>query len=204
MNLSITNLTAMGASNDNATKFIQPFNDIIIKYSINTQLRISHFLSQIFHESTNLTTLHENLNYGKDGLLKTFPKYFPTPDIADQYAKQPQKIANKVYENRLGNGAESTNDGWMYCGRGLLQTTGKINYSNLSKALGVNFVLHPEYLEQPQYASLSAGFFWNSKNLNHFADLDDVIGVTKLINGGTNGLEARKILLEKAKKIFSI
>lgn len=177
-------------------------NLVMAKYKINTKLRVSHFIGQLLHESGGLLITKENLNYSADGLLKTFPKYFKTADKAAQYAKKGDSIANYVYANRMGNGDEKSGDGSKCKGRGYIQITGKDNYTKLSKDLGVDFLAEPTLLESPKYASLSAGWFWNTANLNALADKDDVIGITKKINGGTNGLDDRKLKVDKVKKIL--
>ena len=174
----------------------------MVKYEINTKLRICHFLAQMLHESGNLQHLHENLNYSAEGLNKTFHKYFPTLESATSYARNQEKIANKVYSNRMGNGDELSGDGYNFRGRGGFQTTGKDNYSLLSKDTGIDFINHPELLETYKYAILSAGYFWNSHKLNIKADKDDVVGITQIINGGQIGITERTVLLSKCKNII--
>lgn len=170
------------------------------KYSINTPLRIQHFLAQLFHESGNLKFVVENLNYSTQGLNKTFKKYFPTVASTTGYARNPAKIAAKVYASRMGNGDEASGDGWKYRGRGYIQLTGKANYQSLTTDLGIDFISKPELLETIEYAALSAGWFWNKNGLNAFADKDDILSITKRINGGTNGLAERKSNLTKLKQ----
>ncbi|MCK9576355.1 MAG: glycoside hydrolase family 19 protein [Candidatus Pacearchaeota archaeon] len=182
------------------TSIVKGLNDTLTKYEINTPLRICHFLSQVLHESGKFHFIKENLNYSADGLNKTFKKYFPTLESATPYARNQEKIANKVYASRMGNGDEKSGDGFKYKGRGFLQLTGKENYAALAKDTGVDFVNHPELLESYEYASLSAGWFWNKNKLNSIADKDDVLTLTKRINGGTIGLEDRKALLILCKK----
>jgi len=163
-------------------------------YHIDTMLRQRHFLAQLLHESDGFLAVRENLNYSADSLLKTFPKYFSSKEEAEKYAKKPEQIANKVYANRLGNGKEASGDGWRYIGRGLIQISGKDNYSKLSRALfGDERLLSiPEILETPYYAVESACYFWQMNDLNKFADDDDIVAVTKRINGGVTGLDSRK------------
>jgi putative chitinase len=122
----------------------------------------------------------------------TFKKYFPTEELANQYAKKPTKIANKVYANRMGNGSESSGDGYKFCGRGLIQLTGKQNYTKFAADLGIGIDETVAYLETPNGAVSSAGWFWDNNNLNQYCDKNDFITLTKRINGGTNGLEDRK------------
>ncbi len=174
------------------TEITKEINLVLIKYEINTPIRVAHFLSQILHESGNFTITKENMNYSSKRLLEVFKKYFPNETIADQYARQPEKIANKVYAGRMGNGSASTNDGYRYLGRGYIQCTGKETYRSLSTDLGVDFLTNPELLETVKYAALSAGWEWNKNRLNLLADkgnTDEHIKlITKKINGGYNGL----------------
>ena len=171
------------------------------KYEINTIPRVAAFLSQTAHESMNFTALHENLNYKAASLKRVFPKYFPSMALAESYAHNPEKIANKVYGNRMGNGAESTGDGFRYRGRGLIQLTGKNNYSALAESIGVPLVKLPEYLETCEGAVQSACWFWTQRHINAAADQPDQIAVTKLVNGGLIGFPER---VELYKKIISI
>jgi len=162
-------------------------------YDINTPLRISHFLAQTSHESSDFTRLVENLNYSEQGLLSTFKKYF-TPEQAKQYARKSEQIANRVYANRLGNGLESSGDGWKYRGRGAIQITGKTNYKNCSEYLFNDDILitNPDLLLEPSNAILSACWFWEVNNLNKIADGNNIELLTRRINGGLNGLEDRR------------
>lgn len=184
--------------------------DVISKYyntlvstmqaaGIDTRLRICAFLAQVGHESGCLNIVQENLNYSADGLLKIFPKYFPTRELADQYARQPEKIANYVYGNRLGNGGPETGDGWRFRGRGLIQITGKENYINFAKDNNLSLKEVVDFLETSIGACTSATWYWTKRNINQAADKDDIVLVTKLVNGGTNGLQHRTELYEKAK-----
>ena len=198
-------LAKIGVSTANNTdQLVSALNDTLTKYQINTNLRICHFLAQTLHESGTFKFFIENLNYSADGLMKVFGKYFPTMDLANQYAKNPQKIANRVYANRMGNGDEATGDGWRYRGMGAIQLTGKNNRISLSKALNLDFIgKDSELLHQFPYAIESAGWFWNSLQLNTYADKDDILTITKKINGGTNGLDDRKNWLVKCKDIIN-
>ena len=177
------------------------YKTILDKAQINTSNRLSHFFSQLEHES-NLKPIQENLNYSAERLLIIFPKYFKSLSTAKEYAKQPQKIANKVYANRMGNGDEASGDGWKYRGRGFIQITGKSNYTQLSKDTGVDYLNNPDKLLNEADSMISAIWYWSKINGNKWADKDDVRTITKLINGGFNGLEHRTQLLEKYKKIF--
>lgn len=163
-------------------------------FKINTPLRLAHFLSQCAHESGNFKLTKENLNYSAEGLNKTFKKYFPTLDSAKDYARKPEKIASKVYANRMGNGDEASKDGFKYLGRGFIQLTGKANYSEFDKSVPEDIISTPE-LVATKYPLASAAWFWNKNGLNALADKgasDAVItSITKRINGGTIGLEDR-------------
>jgi putative chitinase len=176
-------------------------NEVLAKYNINTPLRIQHFLAQIYTESGGLTVFKENLNYSNTGLRRVFGKYF-TELQALQYQRQPEKIANRVYANRLGNGPESSGDGWKYRGKGAIQITGKANYQSLSNDLGIDFVTNPQLLETIPYSIISAGWYWDKAKLNVIADKDDVMAVSKKVNGGTNGLQERIKWLEHFKKVI--
>ena len=179
--------------------FVQPFNDAMSKYAIDTPLRKAHFLAQVGHESGGLNFMIENLNYSADGLLKIFPKYF-NAESAASHARNPQMIANRVYSNRMGNGDVASNEGWMYRGRGLIQLTGKANYSLYSIALNKTVANVISFLETSAGAADSAAWFWDKHKLNQAADKDDIRLITKTINGGVNGLDDRQHILDAAKK----
>ena len=191
-------MAATGANRENAEKFLPFIQGACKAYDITTPLRVAGFLSQIGHESGGLAMLEENLNYKAETLMRVWPKRFPTLEFAQQYARNPQKIANSVYANRMGNGDEASGEGWKYRGRGLKQLTGKDNYTAFSKAIGTDFVANPDLLLEPVNAALSAGWFWSANGLNALADKGDVPGMTKRINGGTIGLEQRQALYNKA------
>lgn len=177
------------------------YKTLLNKYGINTPLRLSHFFAQLEHES-NLQPIQENLNYSLEGLRRVFKKYFPNDELAKVYARQPQKIANRVYASRMGNGNEASGDGWKYRGRGFIQITGKSNYEALSKDVGVDYVKDPDKLLTEADSMLSALWFWKKNGLNALADKDDVTSITKRINGAYNGLAHRTELLTKYKKQF--
>ena len=160
-------------------------------YDINTPLRVAHFVAQCAHESGNFAFIKENLNYKAVSLQKVFPKYFPTADLAAQYANRPERIANRVYASRMGNGDEASGHGWRDGGRGLIQLTGKDNYTFFAGSLGVPVEEAADYLATFEGAAQSACFFWEQNKLNRFADANDVRGLTRAINGGYIGLEDR-------------
>jgi putative chitinase len=163
-------------------------------YDINTPQRIASFIAQCAHESGNFTALKENLNYKWETLRRLFPKYFPTDEMAKDYASRPNKqaaIANRIYAGRMGNGDESSGDGFRYCGRGLIQLTGRSNYQAFADSLEMDINDVPEYLATFEGALQSACWFWETNGLNKFADADDILNMTKRINGGTIGLQDR-------------
>jgi len=177
-------------------------NAILPKYGITTGLRIAAFLAQCGHESEGFTALKESLNYSAAALTLTWPKRFPAA-IAKQYARQPEKIANRAYADRMGNGPEESGDGWRHRGRGAIQCTGGAAYRAFAKAAGKPYEEIAAYLETKEGAVESACWFWvKCKNLNPLADAADMLGMTKLINGGTNGLADRKARYAQARAIF--
>ena len=169
-------------------------SQLLPDYEINSAKRIAAFIAQCSHESGGFTALEENLNYKAATLRKIFPKYFPTDEIANQYASMPNKqqaIANKVYANRMGNGDEASGDGFKYKGRGLIQLTGKDNYTFFAGSLGISVEEAAEYMHTFEGAAQSACWFWETNNLNQWADKGDILTLTKRINGGTIGLDDR-------------
>ena len=168
--------------------------DTIAKFELNTPLRLAHFLAQASHESGGFKALNENLNYGAKGLVTTFKKYFPTEDLAKQYERKPEKIANKVYGGRMGNGVEATGEGWKYRGRGYIQLTGKDNYKAFDAVVTESIVDNPD-LVATKYPLLSAAWFFHKNGLHKIADKGAtdaaVTEVTKRVNGGTIGLPDR-------------
>ena len=189
-------LSALGID----TKWLEPLNEVFAKYDITTPLRQAAFIGQCAHESANFKVLQENLNYSAEGLMKTWPSRFPTKEVADQYARQPAKIAGKVYNGRLGNTSEE--EAAKYLGRGLIQLTGKENYEHCGSSIGVDLLGNPDLLGTPQYAALSAGWFWGKRGLNSLADSQDYETMTKRINGGIIGLDDRKAKIAKAISVL--
>jgi len=177
-------------------KWEEPLQAAFDKYDINTSKRQAAFIGQCAHESANFKVLQENLNYSAEGLMKTWPSRFPDLQTANQYARQPAKIAGKVYNGRLGNTSEE--EAAKYLGRGLIQLTGKENYERCGSAIGVDLVNEPTLLVEPSHAAMSAGWFWNKKGLNELADQQEHGQITKRINGGTLGLDDRLIKTTKA------
>jgi putative chitinase len=173
---------------------IDSIPEVAAKFGINTPLRVAHFLAQCGHESGGFRVTQENLNYSAKGLNGIFKKYFPTEASAVPYARQPQKIANKVYANRMANGNEASGDGFKFRGRGYIQLTGRDNYTQFGKAIGVDIPNNPD-LVASKYALASAAWFWSKNGLNKLADAGAgdtaVTSITKRVNGGTIGLADR-------------
>lgn len=193
------------------------YKTLLNSYDINTPWRLAHFFAQISHES-GLKSIGENLNYSKESLLKTFGKYFKSDIImpytkvqldaynkdlrpkASDYARKPEKIANRVYANRMGNGNEASGQGFLYRGRGFIQITGKDDYKMLSKDTGIDFLNNPDLLLTEVNSLISALWYWKKHNINALADKNDIKGVTRTINGGYNGIADRTELLNEYMK----
>ena len=182
--------------------FLDPLNKTLEHFEINSINRIAMFLAQVGHESGGLNHTKENLNYKAQGLMNTFPKYFRDVD-PEEYAHNPEKIANRVYANRMGNGNEESGDGFKFCGRGLIQLTGRDNYTRFANDIGMDLDEAVQYLGTPEGAAMSAGWFWSKNGLNALADEGDVVRCTKKINGGTIGLAERTSLYEEALQLFA-
>lgn len=178
--------------------------EILPVYEIDTPERVAAFLAQCAHESGNFRFLKENLNYKAASLRKVFPKYFPDDATAAAYANKPEKIANRVYGNRMGNGDEASGDGFRYMGRGLIQLTGKNNYTIFAASIDTPLDQIPEYLQTFEGAVQSACWFWEQNGLNQWADKKDILTLTKKINGGTIGLEDRQKHYHHALHLFGV
>ena len=183
------------------------YQSLFNKFNVNTQLRLAHFFGQLQHES-RLKPIEENLRYSAKRLTEVFGKYFPNLALANQYAMQPQKIANRVYSGRMGNGNEASGDGYRFRGRGFLQITGRNNYTALTKwakanGIDADYVNNPDLLLRESDALIAALWFWTANDLNKYADKDDILTITKRINGGLTGINDRKTQVSKFKKIFS-
>jgi putative chitinase len=207
MGTSIPTPTAPAASPAKTTSFnldklkghipeavIAQIPDTAKKFNINSNLRLAHFLAQCGHESGGFKATQENLNYSSKGLMGIFKKYFPTAQLAESYARQPEKIASRVYADRMGNNNESSKEGWKFRGRGYIQLTGKFNYDKFNQQVPEDIMANPD-LVATKYPLMSAAFFFNSNNLWAICDkgADDaaVTAVTKRVNGGTIGLPDR-------------
>lgn len=187
---------------------VDPFNETFQRFGILTPAQQASWIGQCGHECGNFRILEENLNYKAPTLLKLFPKtpkrqWGFTPEEAAAYEKQPQKIANRIYSNRMGNRDESSGDGWRFRGSGFLQLTGHSNFYHAGQALGVDFVMQPELVRTPMYAAQTAGWFWQTHKLNQYADSGDFVTMTKRINGGTIGLEDRIKHINHALHVLS-
>ena len=185
--------------------YVASFNQFAIPYGIDTPLRVIHYLSQTIFESQYLKRTEENLNYSAEGLLKTFPRYFNSQN-AKEYARQPEKIANRVYANRYGNGNEASGDGWRYKGRGYIQLTFRSNYEafNKSDVCTEDVIKKPELVAKFPLAQVSSMWYWETHNLNALADMDDCEAITKAINGGYSHLSDRKFLVRRFKREFGV
>lgn len=174
-----------------AAAWAEPLQFALDAAEVNAPHRLAAFLAQIGHESDNFTVLEESLNYSAEALLRVFPKYF-SPAQAASYARQPERIGSKVYGGRMGNGPETSGDGWRYRGRGLIQLTGLINYKEFGRIAGLDTVGNPDLLLDKRNACLSAAWFWKSRGLNRIADAKDLRALTMAINGGLNGFDDRQ------------
>lgn len=178
------------------------FVEMLPTFEINTLPRVAAFIAQTAHESAGYTKFAENLNYSAQGLVAAWPKRFPNLQMAQAYHRQPEKIANRAYSNRLGNGNEASGDGYAFRGRGLIQLTGRYNYTLFSEYSEIDLEVLPQYVESPRGAVHSACWFWFVKRLNTYVDNNDFEGLTLAINGGLNGYEDRVRYYNKALDVF--
>ena len=183
--------------------WVDPLNETFERFGIVTHNQQAMFIGQASHESGNFKLLEENLNYKAATLMRIWPKRFPTLEKANEYAGNPKKIANSVYSSRMGNRDENSGDGFRFRGRGIFQLTGHSNVFHAGKALGVDFVKDPDLIASPKYAALTAGWFWSTHNLNSPADALDYTKVTKIINGGTIGLDDRIKHVQQALAVLA-
>lgn len=202
---------AAGLSASLAARWYNPVCAAMHEFGINTPQRVAHFIAQIYVESAGFTRLTESLNYSPTGLMNTFGRRI-TPAQAHAWGRQPgerrvpderqQLIANQVYSNRYGNGAPESGDGWRYRGHGLKQITFLDNHRECGQALGLDLLAHPELLERDEYAARSAGWYWQFRGCSQYADVDDVVGLTRRVNGGLNGLTERRRAWELARGVL--
>jgi len=202
MQITQEQLGACIGNNPYLDHWTDALNKILPDYGIDTPQRVAAFVAQAAHESGGFTALHENLNYRAETLRKVFPKYFPTDELAQQYAHNQEAIANRVYANRMGNGPEESGDGFRYCGRGLIQLTGQQNYQAFADSIETPVEQVPDFLQTFEGAVQSACWFWENNNLNQYADSGDILTMTKRINGGTIGLEDRQKHYNQALQVF--
>jgi putative chitinase len=202
MSISVDQFKKLFPANPDPAAWVTALNAILPGYGITTPLRVAAFLAQCGHESEGFTALKENLNYSAEALTRTWPKRFPV-DVAPQYARQPERIANRAYADRMGNGPEESGDGWKYRGRGVIQLTGKDNYLAFAGAIKMPFSEIVSYLETNAGAIESACWYWSTRNLNALADAGNVTALTRAINGGTNGLSDRQARYELAKSLVA-
>ena len=172
-------------------QWVEPLNQTFDRFQIVSPVQQAAFIGQCGHECANFRVLEENLNYRAATLMKLWPKRFPTLEVANECAGQPKRIANKVYASRMGNRDENSGDGYRFRGRGCIQLTGSTNYFNAGKALGMDFWADPDLVATPLYAALTAGWFWSTHKCNEAAQAQDWTRLTKIINGGTIGLDER-------------
>jgi len=205
MKTRVEMLKEMGVSNADAEQYIHDLEETLPRFGIaDSKARLAHFFAQVLHESGCMRYDMENLNYSADALRRVFGKYFRTQAEADAYARRPEKIANRVYADRMGNGDEASGDGWKYRGRGLIQLTGRTNYGAFAEWVGDPRVVDDPDLVSSEYAVQSAVFFWDRNKLNALADRDDIAELTRRINGGENGLAHRRELLNKASGLLAM
>ena len=202
MELTLQQLQQLLPNNPYVDHWHHALAQLLPDYEINTPERIAAFLAQCAHESGGFTAIKENLNYKAESLRKLFGKYFPTDELAQQYAHNQMAIANRIYASRMGNGDEASGDGYKHCGRGLIQLTGRANYQNFADSLQMEVEDMPEYLATFEGAAQSACWFWESNDLNKWADAGDIVKMTKIINGGTIGLEDRIAHYQHALHVF--
>jgi putative chitinase len=189
-------------------EWVDALNETFERFQIDTPMRQASFIGQCGHECANFRVLEENLNYRAATLLKLFPRtprraWGFTPEEAAAYERQPKRIANRIYGNRMNNRDEASGDGFRFRGRGCIQLTGSANYHHAGKALGVDFIMEPDLVATPKYAAMTAGWFWNTQKINQYADVQDWVTMTKRINGGTIGLDDRIKHIMQALQILS-
>lgn len=184
-------------------QWVDALNATFQRFNILTPIQQASFIGQCGHECAQFKVLEENLNYRAETLMKLWSKRFPTLEIANQYARNPKKIANMVYSNRMGNRDEASGDGYRFRGRGCIQLTGHANYFHAGQACGQDFVMEPDLVATPQFAAMTAGWFWDTHRLNQYADARNYTLMTKKINGGTIGLDDRVKHIDMALSVLS-
>ncbi|MDC8756665.1 glycoside hydrolase family 19 protein [Janthinobacterium fluminis] len=207
----LSTMLTMRHADAHAAVWVDPLNDAMRVCSVSTAIRQAAFLAQVLLESGEFQQLQELLNYSPQRLRQVWPRRFADDATAIAYSHNPEKLANKVYANRMGNGNEASGDGWAFRGRGLIQLTGRSNYASFSQSTGIDALANPDLLQQPAGAALSGAWFWQSKGLNELADKSasaDANAIftelTRRINGGTNGLEQRKAYWVRARQALGV
>jgi len=200
--LSLEQLAQLIPGNPYVDHWHHALEQALPDYDINTPARVAAFIAQCAHESGGFRFLKENLNYKAESLSRVWPKYFKDPAVAKQYAHNPEAIANRAYASRMGNGNEASGDGWKFCGRGLIQLTGRSNYQAFADSIETDIEDIPEYLATFEGSCQSAAWFWESNNLNKWADAGDITTLTKKINGGILGLADRQKHYEHALHVI--
>lgn len=200
--MTLEEFNAIVPNNQYAEEWVDSLNRILPTYDINTPLRIAAFMGECYVESNGFREIQENLNYRAESLHITWPKHFPTIEIAEQYQHKPEAIANRAYAGRMGNGDEASGDGWKYHGRGLIQLTGKENYQEFCDSTQMSIDDAPAYLETFDGAVVSACYFWQKHNLNEYADCGNIDEISHIVNGGSLGESERKQHYENARQIL--
>ena len=203
MSLVTVDLLRCVTTPEMAEKWVDAISATCVRFDINTPLRVAGFVSQISHESNGFRATVEDLHYRASSLMAVWPSRFPNLDVANAYAMKPEKIANRAYCDRMGNGDEVSGDGWKYRGRGLIQLTGKDNYAAFAMKCDNEALTKPDLVAETDLAAESAGWFWSTRNLNNYADEGNVEGMTRRINGGTNGLDDRQARYDKLMSYFN-
>ena len=184
MTITVNQLQQILIGNPYVEYWCDSLNSMWPQYDINTAQRCAAFIGETYVESQGYTMLHENLNYRAESLMKTWPKMFPSLSMAQKYAHNPEMIANRAYANRMGNGSEDSGDGWQFCGKGLIQITGKANYQAFADSVQMDIDDLPKYLQTFDGAVQSACWFWQNNRLNQYADVWDINTLSRKINGG--------------------
>ena len=203
MEITLEQFHAIVGQNAYAEHWVEALNKCLPDYDINTPHRVAGFFGQTMVESAAYTAIKENLNYKAESLMRLWHSHFPTEEIANQYAHNQEAIANRAYANRIGNGDESSGDGWKFCGRGLIQLTGKDNYQAFADSVGMQLEDVPAFLETFEGCVQSACFFWENNNLNALADQGNWEHISRIVNGGTEGLEKRVAYSNHALQVLS-
>ena len=204
MKLSLEHFRKLNPGCEESIAFTAALNEFFPKYDINTKERISAFLAQTSHESAGYRRFEENLNYSADALNRVFPKYFRDAGVsAAGYHRMKERIANRVYANRMGNGDEGSGDGWKYRGRGVIQLTGKNNYKAFTRDTGFDIVADPDRVLRDRRMTVYTGmWYWGKNNLNKYSDALDIKHQTRVVNGGYNGLKHRQELFDKSMELW--